>query len=194
MDNQGVGVGSVNPELPQAKFPIIIIILISIIAFGLGALFILFVVPGSGKIQKGTSLVTNNGKIVLPTKAVRIQGCADRQGALYVEPQNIPVGPVFMVYDGEVIGIEYMLGKDEFLSGKSYESLAGLDIKVNHARIGFLSAGHEGYASPHYHIFLYTVPESVERGIICPKAPGETGTSPATPSGTFITPTTSSMF
>lgn len=163
---------------PKSPFPFIPI-LVSIIAFGLGAILVMLLLPiGKSTSTNPSVTVSDTGKVVLPTTAIRIQACSDRQGALYVEPQNIPAGPIYMVNKGDVIGVEYMLAKDEFLSGKSYDNLLALGIKVDHVRIGFLSNGHEGYPVPHYHVFLYTVTADVEQNIICPKV--------ATPSGTLI--------
>ncbi len=117
------------------------------------------------------SVEVKSNKIVLPSNAVLIQKCANNKGALYVEPQNIPVGPVYMVSNGEVIGIEFMLGKDEFLQGKSYKDLQGLGMEIDHVNIGLLSEGHEGYALPHYHVDIYTVSKEVEIVITCPASP-----------------------
>ncbi len=111
----------------------------------------------------------NSGEIVLPADAVQIQSCSDRRGKLYVKPTDIPVGPVYMVNEGKVIGIEYMLSKDEFLQGKSYKELAGQGVKVDHVNIGLLSEGHEGYEIPHFHVDMYTISYKQADAIVCPK-------------------------
>ncbi len=170
MDNQPQIVASPQPPPQKSRLPFILMtILIAIVAFDLGVIFMMFLTPKNTQSIKTVSL-TDTGKIMLPATAVRIQACADHQGALYVEPQNIPTGPVYMVNGGEVIGIEYMLAQSEFLAGKSYSNLSGLGTKVNHTNVGFLSTGHEGYAVPHYHIFLYAVSQDIEQNIICPKS------------------------
>lgn len=121
-------------------------------------------------------------EVALPTDTVRIQSCANNKGALYAKSTDIPLGPLYMVNGGKVIGIEFMLSKDEFLSGKSYKFLTALGGKVDHLNVGLLSQGHEGYPIPHYHVDLYFVSKEVEQAITC------TSTStPATGSGTPAT-------
>ncbi len=122
-----------------------------------------------------------NSLTALPNDAVLIQHCADHKGALYIKPNDIPVGPVYMIFNNALIGIEYMLGKDDFLNGKSYQNLAGLGVKVDHVNIGLLSQGHEGYTAPHYHVDLYNVSRTTEQGILCP---GSSPAAAATPSAT----------
>lgn len=122
---------------------------------------------------------TTSSLITLPPDAVVLQSCSDHKGKLYAKPADIPVGPVYMVYNGKVIGLEYMLAKEDFLNGKSFEFLEGLDMKVDHVNVGLLSQGHEGYPVPHYHVDLYNVSKAEEKAIKCPSAPTS---SLATPS------------
>src|SRR6185312_9331701 len=46
----------------------------------------------------------------VPQGATIISQCAVGRGTQYVLPSNIPHGPVFNVYQGKVIGLEYMIG------------------------------------------------------------------------------------
>ncbi len=105
--------------------------------------------------------------IALPTDAILIQSCATNKGALYVKSKDIPTGPVYMVNNGNVIGIEFMLDKDDFLKGESYKYLDGKEIKINHVNIGLLSQGHGGFVQPHYHVDLYVVDKKIEESIKC---------------------------
>lgn len=132
-----------------------------------------------GKGGSTPEVKTQQGEVILPTEAVRIQSCSDHRGTLYVKPNDIPVGPVYMVNNSKVIGIEFMLAKDEFLNGKSYKDLYASGIKVDHVNIGLLSQGHEGYPIPHYHVDIYTVPKETEEAIVCP------GGATATPSASL---------
>lgn len=161
-------------------YPVAVLALIVGIVLGY---FIFNTLPGNRSSSAPAAQVTeNSGEIVLPTDAVQIQACSDHRGALYVKPADIPTGPVYMVYNNKVIGIEYMLGKEDFLGGKSYKDLAGEGVKVDHVNVGLLSQGHEGYPIPHYHVDLYTVSKEVEQAIVC--APSA---STATPSATINT-------
>lgn len=107
-------------------------------------------------------------EVTLPPDAVRVQSCANNKGTLYAKPADIPGGPVYLVNNGKVIGIEFMIGRDDLLGGKNFKALPGLDLKLNHTNIGFLSQGHEGNAIPHYHFDLYSVSAEVEQAITCP--------------------------
>lgn len=123
----------------------------------------------------------NNTTLVLPDDASLIQSCSDRRGSLYVKAADIPVGPIYMVNNGKVIGLEYMLSKDEFLQGKSYKDLKALGLKVDHVNIGLLSQGHEGYTNSHYHVDMYTVGRSVEEAIKCQTTTSPTASMSAMP-------------
>lgn len=107
-------------------------------------------------------------EITLPADAVQVQACANNKGTLYTKPADIPLGPVYMVRNGKVIGIEFMLNKDEFLGGQSYKFLSVLGMKIDHFNLGLLSQGHEGNPVPHYHLDLYNVGKDVEQAIKCP--------------------------
>ncbi len=159
------------PSEPNQKGSFMKLILLAIAMLGIGAAATFFALPLINPSSSTSEKKDESHKIVLPSNAVQIQECANNKGALYVEPQNIPVGPVYLVHNGEVIGIEYMLSKDEILSGKTYKHLNGLGIKVDHINIGVMEEGHEVYESPHYHIDVYSVSEEVESKIICPHAP-----------------------
>lgn len=147
---------------------------------------------GAVVIDKTSTVMT------LPSDAVQIQACSDHRGTLYIRPQDIPVGPVYMVHNGAVIGIEYMLSRDEFLDGKSFKYLSAASAQVDHVNIGLVSEGHEGYTVPHFHVDMYTVPKSVEDAIVCPKSANAlqpTASVSAEPSGRVIgriTPTPAS--
>lgn len=176
----------VPPKKPNGgKF--LVIALISLIS-GLALGYVLFPKNNAANLSQNSGLKVESGEIALPPDAMQIQSCANNKGALYIKPADIPVGPVYMYNNGKVIGIEFMLSKEEFLSGKNYKYLSGLGIKVDHINIGFLSSGHEGYTSPHYHVDLYTVPKEEAEAITCdtrtsaPSAiPANTATSSARP-------------
>jgi hypothetical protein len=156
----------------------IVILLILFIGIGLGFMLNEYLPNTTDNISSNNGTVENtSSEIILPEDAVQIQSCADNKGALYIKPEDIPEGPVYMVNDGKVIGIEFMLNQAGFLSGESYRELEGLGVKVDHVNVGLLSQGHSGYQQPHYHVDLYTVSNTVEENIIC--QPGmQEGTSP----------------
>jgi hypothetical protein len=174
---------SLSTDKPHGSNKLLILLFV-IVALAIGAAGGYFGSKALDSTKQVSDIQVNpeTGEIKLPADAVQIQSCSDRRGKLYVKPSDIPVGPVYMVNNDKVIGIEYMLSKDEFLAGKSYSQLAGIGVKVNHVNIGLLSQGHEGYESPHFHVDMYTIPSSEADTIVCPKNPNATPTPSATSS------------
>ncbi len=170
---------------PPKSNPWIYLLSIFTLILGIALGYVLFkTLPGIKTVNTSLPESTKEVKeITLPTDAVKIQLCSDHRGSLYIKPQDIPVGPVYMVNEGKVIGIEYMLEKDQVLDGQSYKGLTGLGIKIDHVNIGLLSQGHEGFTAPHYHVDLYSVSKDVEQAIVCPTTdiPSPQATQSATP-------------
>lgn len=106
--------------------------------------------------------------ITVPRGATVIAECAKGRGKQYVLPKDIPTGPVYNVYQGKVIGLEYMVGKNDLLNlSKSFNNLPMLNGVYDHINIGLLSTGHAGFPEPHYHVDVFLVPNSVAAGITC---------------------------
>ncbi len=178
---------------PASRSMLIYPLTLGALLIGVGLGYLLFTsLTGStnGGTQPAVVTTESQASITLPTDAVQIQRCSDHRGTLYIRPSDIPVGPVYMVRENKVIGIEYMLAKDEFLNSKSYKDLAGLGAKIDHVNIGLLSVGHEGYAVPHYHVDMYTVSKEEEQAIVCPaSSPVASGSAIiATPSAQVASP------
>lgn len=164
-----------------------VFVLVALLIGVVGGYFLFKNLPSSN--PSPSPVAVSNGEIVLPADAVSIQKCSDHRGELFAKPSDIPLGPVYMVNQGKVIGIEYMLEKQKFLDGntQSFLNLPALGIKADHVNIGLLSQGHEGFPQPHYHVDIYAVPASVERAIVCPKASTQ-ATSSASVATTTSTP------
>lgn len=157
----------------SAQYIVIFLFLI----IGLIGGYVLSTISPTQKLGNTTELPrTEIKELTLPADAVRIQACSDHRGTLYIRPQDIPIGPIYMVHDGKVIGIEFMLNQNEFLSGKSYKYLSALNITIDHVNTGLLSQGHAGYPLPHYHIDLYTVSREIEDTILCTNTSSNMGT------------------
>ncbi len=103
----------------------------------------------------------------LPSGTVQLTPTVPGMGEHWANPEDMPLGPIYLVYQGEVIGIEYMYSED-MLSEVSiptpegdeiFEELAnlGVDHQVDHIDVGFMSDGHEGFEGPHWDIHAYYV-------------------------------------
>jgi hypothetical protein len=103
----------------------------------------------------------------VPKGATIIEQCDAHKGTQYALPSDIPHGPVYNVYKGKVIGVEYMIGKQDLANDESFYNLPLFGQKYNHMNIGLLSEGHAGYPVPHYHVDIYTVSYAAEQAITC---------------------------
>lgn len=162
-------------EARETRFsPLFILVGAICLLLGLGIGYLL-----SSGVQPKNTTTPNNSALLqpaalkLPSDVSLVQSCADKKGSLYAKASDLPVGPIYMVHDSKVIGIEYMLDKNQLTAaGKNFTNLAGDKIQVNHVNIGTLSTGHEGAKSAHYHVDLYAIESSVAEGIKCDSAGG----------------------
>ncbi len=78
-------------------------------------------------------------------------------GEHWANPKDLPLGPIYCVYKGKVVCLEFMISQADFAAGKSWPELSGLKNlpPVNHINMGFEPKGHEGYEVPHYDMHIY---------------------------------------
>lgn len=142
--------------------------LLSLATLFIGVILGYFYVKEFPKNNVGKNInLTNNQEILVPGDAVVIESCSDHQGTLYLRPSDVPIGPIYMVNNGKVIGLEYMLDRNQFLSGKTFDNLPAFNLSINHTKIFYLDKGHAGNNDSHYHVDLYIVSKDVEQGIVC---------------------------
>ncbi len=96
---------------------------------------------------------------------------------------NEPLGPIYLVYEGEVIGVEWMWTEQmtqemiitvDANGPEVFEALPSMvmpplpaGVIIDHIDIGFLSRGHEGMLeAPHWHIHLYFITQEEKAGIV----------------------------
>ena len=154
---------------PKSRTTLLIVGIVGLaVVCAVGGFFAGHTTASSAKntVMKPTPVV--EAAITLPTDATQISKCAIGRGAQYALPKDIPLGPVYNVYQGKVIGIEYMVGKDDLLTkNQSFLNLALANQKYDHVNIGLLSQGHSGFPSPHYHVDVMMVPKTVTDLITC---------------------------
>jgi hypothetical protein len=89
------------------------------------------------------------------------------------------MGPIYMVYKGEVIGVEYMWSRDMLQEisiptpegAEVFEALAPVPVgaTVDHMDITFVPEGHPGiYEVPHWDIHMYFISQE-EKAAITPE-------------------------
>ncbi|MCB1884540.1 MAG: hypothetical protein KDG89_11195 [Geminicoccaceae bacterium] len=100
----------------------------------------------------------------LPAGVIQISPVVPGMGAHYARPQDLPLGPIYCVYKGRIVCLEFMISQKDFKAGKSWPDLHA-DMKglppVDHVNIGFQPHGHEGFEVPHYDIHMYFLPPKV---------------------------------
>lgn len=160
-----------TPPKQHGKGHLLLIAGLVVLAAGLGVGGYLLG-SNSSKANK-TSTTTNKvepaeKELTVPQGATVIAQCAKGRGTQYALPKDIPLGPVYNVYEGKVIGIEFMVGKDDLVgAAKNYLNLPLYGVKYDHVNIGLLSQGHAGFTSPHYHVDIMMVPKTVTDKITC---------------------------
>ena len=106
-----------------------------------------------------------------PPGVVQISECVPTMGEHWANPQDMPMGPIYTVYRGQLISIEYMPSQADFAAGKSWNDLTfrywGQQLAIDHADIDFLPEGHEGYEVPHYDMHFHLMTHAEDREITC---------------------------
>lgn len=97
---------------------------------------------------------------MLPKGVVQISPVVPGMGEHWADPANLPLGPIYCVYQGKIVCLEFMIAQADFAAGKSWPDLPGLEglPPVNHVNMGFEPHGHEGDEIPHYDMHIYYLP------------------------------------
>ena len=108
----------------------------------------------------------------LPEGTVKISELIPGMGEHWANPANLPLGPIYMAHDDEVLGIEYMFTRDMMTELATPEGtilqIADLSIqeKADHIDVEWLPQGHEGFEKPHWDIHVYFVTHSEHLSLI----------------------------
>lgn len=154
------------PQGHKSKLGLVLSLIVLLLLIGVGGFL-------AGKKSVPAPKVVTAPKVAvaalsIPVDATEISKCAVGRGAQYATPKDIPLGPVYNVWQGKVIGIEFMVGKDALINQNlSYLNLPLKNQKYDHVNIGLLSQGHAGFPEPHYHVDVMMVPKSVTDQITC---------------------------
>lgn len=123
----------------------------------------------------------------LPAGATVTSQCTQGLGTQYIAPQDIPYGPLYDVYQGKVIGLEYMV--PETAPASSMNTAAGsvmngamstLDlhgVAYDHMNMMIMPQGHAGLPVPHFMADILTVPKSTTDKITCQSTTSSTSSS-----------------
>ena len=115
----------------------------------------------------------------LPSGTVQLTPAIPGMGEHWANDADMPLGPIYLVYQGEVIGIEFMYSQDMLgevtiptpEGEEIFHELANLAVnhRVDHFDVAFLDHGHEGFEAAHWDIHAYYVSHAEHLAI--PPAP-----------------------
>jgi hypothetical protein len=100
---------------------------------------------------------------MLPEGTVKISEVIPTMGEHWANPENLPLGPIYMVHDGQILGMEYMFTRDMMsevaLPEGTILQMPNLSIqeKADHFDVEWLPQGHEGFEVPHWDVHVYFV-------------------------------------
>ena len=115
----------------------------------------------------GGSACAATPKMELPEEAQKLSDVVPAMGEHWADPADLPLGPIFLVYEEEVIGIEYMWSDDmlqevEIPTPEGSEHLNVLlplpvGVVVDHVDYAYMPHGHEGFDVPHHDLHMYFI-------------------------------------
>lgn len=111
--------------------------------------------------------------IMLPKDATVTAECADERGKQYIVPKDIPTGPIYDVYQGKVVAVEYLIGQTELASKSDMYA----DLKMpkggtyDHLML-MPTAPHAGLNEAHFHVIAYLISQHDASMIKCDASSG----------------------
>ncbi len=116
-------------------------------------------------------------KMELPEGVQKLSDVVPAMGEHWANPAQLPLGPIYLVHKGEVVGIEYMWTEDMMqevsiptpAGPEEFKALVPLPVgvKVDHVDMAFMEHGHEGFDVPHSDMHLYFITQA-EKAAITP--------------------------
>ena len=120
-------------------------------------------VSWDAKKQEAYVLVLPKGTIQLDPHVV------PAMGEHWANPEQMPNGPIYGVYKGKLVFLEYMFAQDDFVKGKSHINLDGMkglpSPAVVQTDLEFQPHGHPGFDIPHYDLHHYFISDEEQHKI-----------------------------
>jgi hypothetical protein len=153
------------PSSGRPRLKLIMVAALSLVVLAAASVGSYLVGKHNAKPMESTTSTTTS--MAIPAGATIIEKCQPGLGTQYVLPKNIPDGPVYNVYKGKVIGIEYM--SDLATLSKIGTIIGNLPLygqKYDHINIMSMAA-HAGYPTAHYQVDVMMVPDATAAKITC---------------------------
>lgn len=116
----------------------------------------------------GQSFAQTPADFKLPQDAIKISDTVPAMGEHWANPRNLPLGPIYLVSEGKVIGVEYMFTlamMKKFVAPTpageevmfNIDNLSLFGQKYDHMTVAYMANGHNGFEVPHYDVHLYFI-------------------------------------
>lgn len=104
----------------------------------------------------------------MPADALLVSPCIATMGEHWANVQNLPLGPIYGVWQGKLVFTEIMVSVDQLQKGFSYANIRALPgYTIDHIDFKYEPKGHNGFPFPHYDVHAYYVSPAVQ-ATICP--------------------------
>jgi hypothetical protein len=104
----------------------------------------------------------------IPSGAVMVSPCVATMGEHWANLKDLPLGPIYGVWQGKPVFTEFMVSKEQLDHGWSYANVRALPgYTIDHIDVNYEPNGHEGFPVPHYDIHAYYV-SPADQAAICP--------------------------
>jgi len=109
--------------------------------------------------------------LALPEGSVQITPVVPAMGEHWSNPEagDLPTGPIYGVYNGKLVFLEYMIAQEDFVKGKNHVNVAGMKGVPSPAVVQmdfeFQPNGHEGFEVPHYDVHAYFITDEEQQHI-----------------------------
>lgn len=104
----------------------------------------------------------------IPADAMLLSPCIATMGEHWANLKDLPMGPIYGVWEGKPVFTEIMIPVAELQKGFSYSDIHALPgYTIDHVDFEFEPHGHAGMPVPHYDLHAYYVTPAVQ-ATICP--------------------------
>ncbi len=104
----------------------------------------------------------------IPAQAIMVSPCIATMGEHWASPKDLPLGPIYGVWQGKPVFTELMVSVKQLERGFSYANIRALPgYTIDHIDFKYEPNGHNGFPVPHYDVHAYYVSPAVQ-ATICP--------------------------
>lgn len=108
--------------------------------------------------------------LVLPNGTIQLDpNVVPAMGEHWANPKQMPNGPIYGVYNGKLVFLEYMFAQNDFVKGVNHTNLDGMkglpSPSVVQSDVEFQPHGHPGFDIPHYDLHHYFISDEEQHKI-----------------------------